>query len=69
MATKEVTLERLQSVKAAALASGIVLTPEEAFKAANKKTLKKIDKRKKKLAKKGRGWSPVLPGSFESSSR
>jgi uncharacterized protein YktB (UPF0637 family) len=69
MAAIEATLERIKAVKAAALVAGIVLTPQELYKAANKKQIKKMAKRRRKLAKKGRGWSPVLPGSFESSSR
>jgi LAS superfamily LD-carboxypeptidase LdcB len=69
MATKEVTLDRLQAAQAAAKANGIVLTPEEAYKAAGKKFFNKVAKRRKKNAKKRKGGSPFLPGSFESSSR
>ncbi|MCP2141778.1 UNVERIFIED_ORG: hypothetical protein J2Y94_003103 [Pseudomonas poae] len=58
----------LDSAKSKAAADGIELTPEEATKAAIKRALgaKKVKGRKKK---KGRGESPFLPGSFESSSR
>lgn len=58
----------LDSVKSKAAAEGIELTPDEAAKAAMKRALgsKKGKPRKKK---KGRGGSPFLPGSFESSSR
>jgi len=58
----------LDSAKSQAAADGIELTSDEAAKAAMKKALgaKKGKTRKKK---KGRGGSPFLPGSFESSSR
>lgn len=58
----------LDTAKSQAAADGIELTPEEVVKAAMKRTLgsKTVKKRKKK---KGRGGSPFLPGSFESSSR
>lgn len=58
----------LDSVKSKAEADGIELTPDEAARAAMKRALgaKKGKARKKK---KGRGGSPFLPGSFESSSR
>lgn len=58
----------LDSAKLKAAADGIELTPDEAARAAMKKALgaKKVKARKKK---KGRGGSPFMPGSFESSSR
>ncbi|WP_192558118.1 hypothetical protein [Pseudomonas allokribbensis] len=58
----------LDTAKAQAAADGIELTPEEVVKAAMKRALgsKTVKKRKKK---KGRGGSPFLSGSFESSSR
>lgn len=58
----------LDTAKSQAAADGIELTPDEAAKAAMKRALgaKKGKARKKK---KGRGGSPFLPGSFESSSR
>lgn len=69
MAQKEVALERIKSIKKAFNAAGIVLTPEEAFKEANKKYFKRIAKQRRKAAKKRKGGSPFLPGSFESSRR
>lgn len=58
----------LDSAKSKAEADGIELTPDEAARAAMKRALgaKKGKTRKKKN---GRGGSPFLPGSFESSSR
>lgn len=58
----------LDSARSQAKADGIELTPDEAAKAAMKRALgaKKVKARKKK---KGRGGSPFMPGSFESSSR
>jgi hypothetical protein len=58
----------LDSAKSQAASDGIELTSDEAAKAAMKRALgeKKGNARKKK---KGRGGSPFLPGSFESSSR
>jgi hypothetical protein len=57
----------IDSAKSKAVADGIELTSDEAAKAAMKRALGA--KKGKARKKKGRGGSPFLPGSFESSSR
>lgn len=58
-------VERLLRVQKKAEGDHIELTAEEALRAA----VLKRSKRKPKKKRKGNGWSPVLPGSFESSKR
>lgn len=58
-------LERLRGAQRKSETDQIELTPEEALRAA----VLRRNKRKPKKNRKGNGWSPVLPGSFESGKR
>ncbi|MDY7565824.1 hypothetical protein QN400_10685 [Pseudomonas sp. RTC3] len=63
---QEILVSRLKGVKLNGVSEKFAITPEEALSALMRKT---SNKRRNKAKKKKGKWSPVLPGSFESSSR
>lgn len=63
---QETLVNRLKGVQLDGVSEKFAITPEEALAGLMRKSTKK--RRNKAKKKKGK-WSPVYPGSFESSSR
>lgn len=58
--------KKVKTPKLEGVSEAFAVTAEEALLGFYRKSAKR---RAKSAKKKGRGWSPVLPGSFESNSR